>query len=185
VQRSFVFVFGGQIANNFSSTQETEGAVMEALADELVLHIFCFCGARDVAALEATCLRLASLARDDLLWRHLFRGWFHHHLALGREAAAAAAADSGAAAADPFHALDPYRMDWPWVRSAVAATNQHEDDDEGEEEAAVPRGKVALVFDTEPHSILGGRRPFRKRFEKGQFFIYYLLFILIIPYLLC
>ncbi len=33
---------------------------METLADELVLHIFRFCGAREVAALEATCLRLAS-----------------------------------------------------------------------------------------------------------------------------
>jgi hypothetical protein len=59
-------------------------------------------------------------------------------------------------------------MDWPCVRSAVVATNQHEDE-EGEVEAAGPRGKVALVFDTEPQSILSGRRPFRKHFEKGEF----------------
>ena len=145
---------------------------METLADELVLHIFRFCGAREVAALEATCLRLASLARDDLLWRHQFRGWFHHHT--HEREAAAAAADSGAAAADAFRALDPgYRMDWPCVRSAVVATNQHEDD-EGEEEAATAVPCKALVFDTEPQSILGGRRPFRKRFEKGEYFINYL-----------
>lgn len=139
---------------------------METLADELVLYIFRFCGARDVAALEATCLRLASLARDDLLWRHLFRGWFRHH---AQQQEAAAAADSGAA--DPFHALGLHRMDWPRVRSAVVvATNQ--DKDEEDEEPAVPR-KAALVLDTEPQAsfMLGGRRPFRpKHFEKVELY---------------